>query len=626
MSTLDTPGPPPWCEFSSFRFLAKMACRPRTGGAPVRRRLRLVTIPYRNCAQLVRRLRQLAPSRVVARRRYPRCIGGLHIASLTRAVAYIACLVVHSTTAIAAEYSKVPARFEVVDDASGNALPARVYLRGEQGDPRHVKSLSPEGSAVKYSVTRGASSEVHTTVSGHPFGADLEPGSYTLIVERGKEYHSLRKEFKIKPGNSSFELTARLQRWTNMARRGWYSGETHTHRRLSELPNVMMAEDLNVCLPLTYWVTDSEQNPARDNRNTEPLPGARLIRLDSTHVIWPVNTEYEIFTVSGRRHTLGAIFILNHRQPLTLSVPPLGQLRDSIDRDQVLLDLDKHNWPWSMMLVPQLNVNLFELANNHVWRTDFMFRDWYPEYIGDYMDVETDANGNFTERGWIDFGFLNYYALLNCGFDLKPTGGTASGVHPVPLGFGRVYVQLKNGFRYEDWIAGLRAGRSFVTTGPMLDVQFNNQPPGARLSGNAGEQNEVRVSGTVESAESLGAIEVIVNGEVHRTLDPQPEMTANASYRFEFSTTLGIKNSCWVAVRCFEDRTDDRVRFAHTAPVHIDIPDRPLRPRKEQVAYLMQRVDDEMKRNRGVLSREAIAEFEQARDIYARLLPDALPD
>ena len=54
-----------------------------------------------------------------------------------------------------------------------------------------------------------------------------------------------------------------------------------------------------------------------------------------------------------------------------------------------------------------------------------------------------------------------------------PTGGTASGVHPVPLGFGRVYVHLPGGFSYKTWVSGLNQGRSFVTTGPMLNgVKF----------------------------------------------------------------------------------------------------------------------------------------------------------
>jgi len=93
------------------------------------------------------------------------------------------------------------------------------------------------------------------------------------------------------------------------------------------------------------------------------------------------------------------------------------------------------------------------------------------------MAIERDAKG-FTERGWIDFGFKNYYALLDCGFRLRPTAGTASGVHPVPLGFGRVYVHLDGKLNADAWLKGLNAGRSFVTTGPMLFVTLDGREPG----------------------------------------------------------------------------------------------------------------------------------------------------
>ena len=96
-----------------------------------------------------------------------------------------------------------------------------------------------------------------------------------------------------------------------------------------------------------------------------------------------------------------------------------------------------------MALVPIMPVDLFELSNNHVWQTEFAFRE-FGEAPAAWMGVERDAKG-FTERGWIEFGFRNYYALLDCGFRLRPTAGTASGVHPVPLGFGRVYVRLDGG-------------------------------------------------------------------------------------------------------------------------------------------------------------------------------------
>src|SRR5207302_2008407 len=135
--------------------------------------------------------------------------------------------------------------------------------------------------------------------------------------------------------------------------------------------------------------------------------------------------------------------------------------------------------PWSMALVPVMPVDLFELSNNHVWQAEFAFRD-FGEAPAPYMNVERDAKG-FTERGWIHFGFKNYYALLDCNFRLRPTAGTASGVHPVPLGFGRVYVHLDGTLDADAWLKGLNAGRSFVTTGPMLFVTLNGHEPGHRF-------------------------------------------------------------------------------------------------------------------------------------------------
>ncbi|MEO8354225.1 MAG: hypothetical protein ABI680_21050, partial [Chthoniobacteraceae bacterium] len=112
------------------------------------------------------------------------------------------------------------------------------------------------------------------------------------------------------------------------------------------------------------------------------------------------------------------------------------------------------------------------------------------------LNSEMDERG-FTEWGWIDFGFQTYYVLLNCGLPVRPTGGTAAGVHPVPLGFGRVYMRQPNGFSYEKWLAARKAGHSFVTTGPMLFVQVNEKEPGDTLALEAAAK-VVQLTGTVE--------------------------------------------------------------------------------------------------------------------------------
>jgi len=458
---------------------------------------------------------------------------------------------------------------------------------------------------------------MHTTVSAHPFGADLPDGEYTLTIERGKEYRPKVIRFAAK--GKAVRLKVKPERWVNMASRGWYSGDTHVHRTLKDLPNVMLAEDLNVAFPLTQWVMRAYDAPARTPHGPDHDAGNQLIKVDSTHVIHPRNTEYEIFTVDNKRHMLGAVFVLNHKSSFPMGAPPVKPIAELARKEGALLELDKHNWPWSMAIIPVMNVDLFELTNNHLWRTEFTFTNW-AEPAPKYMNVDYGGSRS-TELGWALFGFKNYYALLNCGFRMRPTGGTANGVHPVPLGFGRVYVHLPQGFNYADWVRGLDAGRSFVTTGPMLMVTANGKPPGHTF--NFGKPDTLRLTGSVLSETPLRAIEVIVNGTVVKTLPPSKDKTKMGGHENPFDVEVKMETSGWVAVRCWEDRPGGHFRFAHVAPFHVDIPGKPLRPSKAEAAYLVKRVEDQIERSKTVLPRTAIVEYEKALAIYRKIVQTA---
>jgi hypothetical protein len=261
-------------------------------------------------------------------------------------------------------------------------------------------------------------------------------------------------------------------------------------------------------------------------------------------------------------------------------------------------------------------VDLFELSNNHIWESGFAIRG-FGEAPADAMEIERDANG-FTERGWIDFGFKNYYALLDCGYRLRPTAGTASGVHPVPLGFGRVYVQLDAGLGLDPdaWLKGLNAGRSFVTTGPMLFVTLDGREPGHHFEQADPMPRDYRLAGTVESAARLVRIEVVVNGAVARTLPPENLQTKLGAYENRIEATVTIEGTSWVAVRCFEAIEEGRERFAHGSPFRIDVPGKPLRPRPFEVDYLIRRVQDQIDRSAAVLPAPALDEYRAALEAY----------
>ena len=478
-------------------------------------------------------------------------------------------------------------RDEIVDAISGERIAARLYIKSESGSGNKgtaeqgpwffARSASSDGSAVTYRAQRSAESiEVHTTLSPDPFISDLSAGRYTLTAECGKEYQPAKVSVEI--GEQPASVSLRLRRWIDTNALGWYSGETHVHRQVKDLPNLMQAEHLNVALPLTYWVTSSDTPPSQGDKNS-PAIKPELIYVDATHVLYPMNTEYEILRVNGKRHTLGAIFAINHKSVFTKGVPPVAEIARQTHEQGGLLELDKHNWPWSMMLVPIMKVDLYELTNNHIWRAPFFFRDFRTPPPA-YIKVGQDDRG-VSERGWIDFTFKNYYALLNCGFRLRPTAGTASGVHPVPLGFGRVYVHLPSGFSYAKWMEGLDEGRTFVTTGPMMAVTVADNPPGSTLAATA--PAEYRLSGWIRSGAPLTTIEVVSEGEVIKTITPQNREMVSTGFESKADEAIHVANSTWLTVRCFETTREGRVRFAHSSPTHIDMTGKPLRPRRAEV-------------------------------------------
>jgi len=574
------------------------------------------------------------------------------LARLHRVVALALLTLVATQVSAAAEPRRVTG---TISEDTGTRVAARLYIEGPPGTFHFARSADPEGTAVVYDVKRSETCrEQHVTLSAHPFEVDLLPGEYTFTVERGHEYFAAKRTITVPENDDVPVVTLAITRWIDMAERGWYSGDTHLHRKLEDVPNLVAAEDLHVALPLTYWVRGAYERPAEFPVNGNPEP--KLITIEEKRAggkplkryIWPVNTEYELFTVNGNPHTQGAVLVLNHKTPLRPGAPPVGPLATAARDEGAILDLDKHTWNWTPMIVPMMSVDLFELANNHVWRTEFLNKSWTADVLPQDWEIETDPQG-YTERGWIDWGFKTYYAYLNCGFRMRPTGGTGSGFHPVPAGFGRVYVECPDGFSYEKWMEGLDAGRSFVSTGPMLEVTYDGKPAGTLFQ--SARPHSVKVNAAFRAASPFHQLEVIVNGRVIPVPPSQRTFNVIGGSESRFSIDIPIEHSSWIAVRCFEHRTQEsiipedigkiglladkefsagfrpdsptRVRYAHTAPVYFEI-DGPIKPRKREAHYFIERMEQEIARNTGVLADDEVAEYQKALEIYEKIAQRAV--
>ncbi len=152
-----------------------------------------------------------------------------------------------------------------------------------------------------------------------------------------------------------------------------------------------------------------------------------------------------------------------------------------------------------------------------------------------------DVLGNGDEEGacWM------YYRVLNCGLKCTASSGSDSRMdvlrHAVSGG-GKVYVKTGNPLSYDHWIASYKAGRTFVTNGPILFLEVDGKEPGdeIRLTG----PRSVKVKARAQSLVPMTVLELIVNGEVVATAKPSADGTAA-----EINQSLRINRSSWIAAR-----------------------------------------------------------------------------
>jgi hypothetical protein len=165
-----------------------------------------------------------------------------------------------------------------------------------------------------------------------------------------------------------------------------------------------------------------------------------------------------------------------------------------------------------------------------------------------------------------------YYGYLNAGYPLPLVGGTDKMSSEVPVGIYRTYVRLGDeDFSYDAWCRAVRAGRTFLSGGPLLRFTVDGYEVGdtVRISG----PGTVSVSALAESVFPLGALEIVVNGEVIATGD---DPSGSRTLRLE--ADVRIEADSWLAARCGGRRYWDgpshrgpweRRIFAHTSPVYV---------------------------------------------------------
>jgi hypothetical protein len=185
---------------------------------------------------------------------------------------------------------------------------------------------------------------------------------------------------------------------------------------------------------------------------------------------------------------------------------------------------------------------------------------------GNADDLETYGD---TAEGTYRMVLEKYYKLLNCGFRLPASAGTASGVKPNPTGFNRAYVQLEGQLSYAAFMAGFKEGRSFVTNGPMVFFEVQGVGPGGTLKLAPGS-TRVNATVTVLANQPLIRLNLVHNGRRIEAIDLS-HVTPGRTWTWTESLELD-DHSGWVAAHV--EAAGEWVRFAHTSPIWLEHPKR----------------------------------------------------
>ncbi|MEX0727451.1 MAG: CehA/McbA family metallohydrolase, partial [Planctomycetaceae bacterium] len=253
-----------------------------------------------------------------------------------------------------------------------------------------------------------------------------------------------------------------------------------------------------------------------------------------------------------------------------------------------------------------------------------------------------------------------WYHTLNCGLRTRISGETDFPcIYGDKVGLGRIYVKIPIGqpLEFDNWIAGVRNGRSYCGDGlsHIYDLKVNDVAIGELGTKNRFSELNLPKPGKVtvtfdvqallaetpnEETERIRKarldqkpywhlersrigesrkvpVEVIVNGYPVAT----KELEADGELQ-SLSFDLDMPQSSWVAVRIFPS--------VHTNPVFVEVGGKPIRASRRSAKWCREAVDVCWEKKKGQIRETELsaaeAAYQVAREYYERVLAESVAD
>ncbi len=365
-----------------------------------------------------------------------------------------------------------------------------------------------------------------------PIEVMLPPGRYTVTVTKGVEYRESTSSFDVRASGAT-DVVVALERWIDLPARGWFGGDAHLHiarpgRLLDELiASWMRAEDVHVATLL-----QSGAHGGRIESAPQGSFGAASVYQDGETVV-----------ASGQENP--RTWLLGHG---------------------IVLGADAY-----------LDSGDDYLAYDTVWRAaraqGALLGYAHFQAPGIMLDAP-DGFVDFLEV--LQFDVANYdalYALWTLGFRVSPFAGTDHPCAPsgVP-GSQRLYARVDGALSYRGWLEAIRAGRTFVSNGPAIDLTVDGAGIGSELR--LARPGTVHVRTRVDfdpARDDVAALEIVRGGRVIAAAAPEPD----APGEIVIEADIDMVRPEWLAARArgvkIASRAGARIResHAHTGAVYV---------------------------------------------------------
>ena len=444
-----------------------------------------------------------------------------------------------------------PARIEIRDEFAAYHVAEDALLFGGDCDMSDQGAGYSDLASTLESFTDRLENPYSTSTQFYSDGTSsvrLPEGPVTISVFKGPEYRVALAEIGITAGET-VEHEIELKRWINMPDKGWYSADDHLHIPRPDpglnpfILKMMQAEDIHVANLL-------QMGKVRNFKIAPQYAHGRESHYQQGHFILAAGQE------NPRTHFLGHTITL-------------GASKALYNPDEYLIY--RLIWEEAVKLG---GINGFAHAfvpNGNLVAPHDGMAVVLPHDLLHFVEVLQFNRG----------GYDTWYDILGLGFRVTPTAGTdyPCADQNIP-GHERFYTRVEGDLTYEKWLDGVRNGRTFVTTGPMVEFRVNGEDIGSDIV--LEHVAIVEIEGAAHfnpKRDDLAFLELLQNGNVIGRFS-----RVEGASKIEFRVNQLVNETSWFAVRGYGTELNlgagaSPFHFAdfnptsnvHSAPIYVSL-------------------------------------------------------